>query len=91
MAKRESEGLIGIENMRSEYEKRQQALADEVGRIYPLGRRCAILRRRKGESYRIYGIIYGAPCAWASPTRLSVKTDSRGTIMQADYHDIELL
>lgn len=83
--------MADLDKMRAKLDKMTDSMAFAVGQQFPIGRRCAILRRRRGIQYRIYGVIWAHPSSWVDPARLAVKTASRGTVLQADYQDIELL
>jgi hypothetical protein len=76
-----------IDKLRQQFYDMQDAMERAIHEAFPVGHRCAIVRKRKGEPYYIYGEIAGAPTI----TRLRVRTDSRGTILKADYQDIELI
>lgn len=79
-----------LKRLREDYEEVRADLATMVGEFYPLGARCAIVRTRNDKKYQITGFIRHLPI-FGDPTRLSVQTDARGTILNADYEDIELL
>jgi hypothetical protein len=79
-----------LKHLREEYYEARRELAEQVGDLFPRGSRCAIVRTRKGKEYHIYGIVWHVPSEF-DPTRIGVKTESRGTILNADYQDIVLL
>jgi hypothetical protein len=75
----------------AEFETASSALVNAIADYFPLGSRCAIIRTRKGIEYRILGVVWSHPKAWVDQRRLAVKTDSRGTVLGADFSDIQLL
>ena len=79
-----------VDELRKRHEEAAQALVEAVAAKFPVGTRCSILRSRNNVQYRIRGEI--AVTAWSTyfPTNLGIKTDKRGTMMWAEYMDLEV-
>lgn len=80
-----------LEELRDRYDEVTRQLALSVALAYPIGQRCAIIRTRRGIEYEIRGEIVFTPSSYGCPTELRIRTDKRGTIMSADYHDVRRL
>lgn len=78
-----------LERIRKRLESTQAELSKRVAVEFPVGRRCWILWKEGRQ--RIPGTIVREPSSYYEPTRLIIRSEKRGTIMRADYRDIQLM
>jgi hypothetical protein len=71
--------------LKRNHEAAARKLARWVARDLPVGTP-VIFKNRGG---RTPCVIHAAPRWWSAPSRLTVKTDRRGTVLSAEYEDLE--
>lgn len=83
-------GIATINRRRKQWERVSSELVHAVAEEFPVGRRCAIVRYRKGLPYKIWGEICSTAHSIYFPMRIGVRTNKSGKVMFANYDDLNL-